>query len=152
MHFELVLGWILVFVMVESQDPDDWQMPLLELLVDPDQPSTSRRRARDEVESFERCVQPRTKLDILQFSLLVLQLENKALVIVLESKPMLSRSYQLVFEGCFENNAREQMVSRISGDEGHRLWLQGSFNLLTRERRANYVVAILLHILEFLNV
>ena len=44
------------------------------------------------------------------------------------------------------------MVSRIFGDGGHRLWLQGPFNLLTRERRANYIAAILLHILEFLSV
>ena len=55
MHFELVLGWILVFVVMESQDPDDWQLPLSQLPVDPDQPSTSRRRARDEAESSERC-------------------------------------------------------------------------------------------------
>ena len=48
-------------------------------------------------------------------------LENKALVTVLESEPMLSRSYQMVFEGCFENNAKDQMVSHIYGDGGHRL-------------------------------
>ena len=36
MHFELVLGWILVFVVLESQDPDDWQLPLSQLLIDPD--------------------------------------------------------------------------------------------------------------------
>ena len=107
---------------------------------------------RDEAEPSERCVQPRTELDILQFSLPILQLENKALVIVLKFEPMLSESYQMVFEGCFENNAREQMVSRIFGDGDHRLWLQGPFNLLTRERRANYVATILLHILEFLSV
>ena len=71
------------------------------------------------------------------------------MVIVLESEPTLSGSYQMVFEGCFENNADEQMVSRISGDGGHRLWLQGPFNLLTREQRANYVATILLCILEF---
>ena len=152
MHFELVLGWVLVFVVMESQDPDDWQLPLSQLQVDPDQPSTSRRRARDEAEPSERCVQPRTEPGIPQFSLPILQLENKALVIVLESEPTLSGSYQMVFEGCFENNAKEQMVSRISGDGGHRLWLQGPFNLLTRERRANYVAAILLRILEFLSV
>ena len=58
----------------------------------------------------------------------------------------------MVFEGCFKNNAEEQMVSRISGDEGHQLWLQGPFNLLTKKRRANYVAAILLYILEFLSV
>ena len=44
------------------------------------------------------------------------------------------------------------MMSRISGNGGHRLWLQGPFNLLTRDQRANYIVAILLHILEFLSV
>ena len=152
MHFELVLSWILVFVVMESQDPDDWQLPLSQLLVDPDQPSTSRQRVRDEAKPFERCVQPRTEPDIPQFSLPVLQLENKALVIVLESEPTLSGSYQMIFEGCFENNAEEQMVSRISGDGGHCLWLQGPFNLLTRERKASYVAAILLRILEFLSV
>ena len=152
MHFELVLGWILVFVMMESQDPDDWQLSLSQLPVDPDQPSTSRRCARDEAEPSERCIQPRTEPSISQFSLPVLQLENKALIIVLESEPMLSGSYQMIFEGCFENNCEEQMVSRISDDGGHRFWLQGPFNLLTRERRANYVAAILLRILEFLSV
>ena len=152
MYFELVLGWILVFVVMESQDPDDWQLPLSQLPVDPDQPSTSRRRARDEAEPSEHCVQPRTESGIPQFSLPVLQLENKALVIVLEFEPTLSESYQMIFEGCFENNAEEQMVSRISGDGGHGFWLQRPFNLLTRERRANYVAAILLHILEFLSV
>ena len=65
---------------------------------------------------------------------------------------MLSGSYQMVFEGCFENNVGKQMVSHMSSDGGHRLWLQGPFNLLTKERRANYVAAILLHILEFLSI
>ena len=44
------------------------------------------------------------------------------------------------------------MVSRISGDGDHRLWVQGPFNLLTRERRANYIATILLRILEFFSV
>ena len=99
MHFELVLGWILVFVVMESQDPDDWQLPLSQLSVDPNQPSTLRRRARDEAEPSERCVQAQTELGIPQFSLPVLQLENKALVILLESEPTLSESYQMIFEG-----------------------------------------------------
>ena len=71
---------------------------------------------------------------------------------MLESKPTLSESYQMVFERCFENNAEKQMVSCISDDGGHRLWLQGPFNLLTMKRRANYVATILLYILEFLSV
>ena len=152
MHFELVLGWILVFVVMESQDPDDWQLPLSQLPVDLDQPSTLRRCARDEAEPSERCVQPQIEPGIPQFSLPVLQLENKALVIVLEFEPTLSRRYQIAFERCFENNTEEQIVSRIFGDGGHRLWLQGQFNLLIRKRRANYVAAILLRILEFLSV
>ena len=69
-----------------------------------------------------------------------------------ESKPTLFESYQMEFEGCFENNAKEQIVSHISGDGCHRLWLQGPLNLLTKERRANYVAAIFLHILKFLSV
>ena len=106
-YFELVLGWILVFVVMESQDPNDWQLPLSQLPIDSDQPSTLRRRIQDEVGLSERCLQPQTELGIPQFSLQILQLENKALVIVLESEPMLSRSYQIVFEGCFENNAED---------------------------------------------
>ena len=39
----------------------------------------------------------------------------------------------MMFEGCFENNAKEQMVNRIFGDGNHRLWLQGPLNFLTRE-------------------
>ena len=58
----------------------------------------------------------------------------------------------MIFEEYFENNAKEQMVSRIFGHRDHYLWLQGPLNLLTREQRANYVAAILLYILEFLSV
>ena len=29
----------------------------------------------------------------------------------------------MVFEGCFENNAKEQIVNRISGDGNHCFWL-----------------------------
>ena len=62
---------------------------------------------------------------------------NKALIIVLKSEPTLSGSYQMVFERCFENNAKEQMMSRIFGNGGHCFWLQRLFNLLTKEQRAN---------------
>ena len=65
MHFELVLDWILVFVVMESQDPNDWQLPLSQLPVNPDQLSTSKWCARDEAEPSKRCVQPRTEPGIL---------------------------------------------------------------------------------------
>lgn len=139
-------------MVMESQDPDDWQLPLSQLPVDPSQPSSSRRRLRDEAGPSERCVQPRTEPGISQFTLPALQLDNRALVIVLESEPMLSGNYQMVFEGCFENNNEGQMVSRISSEVGHRFWLQGQLNLLTRERRASFIAAVILRILEFLSV
>ena len=90
---------------MESQDPDDWQLPLSQLSVDPYQLLTSRRRAQYEVEPSERCVPTQTEAGIRQFALPVLQLENKALVILLEFEPTLFGSYQMVFEGCFENDA-----------------------------------------------
>lgn len=81
-----------------------------------------------------------------------LQLGNKALVIILESEPTLSGTYEIIFEGCFANDGGEQRVSRISSEVGHRVWLQGPLNLLARERKASYVATILLRILEFLSV
>ena len=144
--------WVLVLVVMDSQDPFDWELPLSQPLVDPDQPSTSRRRARDETGPSERQVQPRAEAEIQQFSVPVLQLDRKALVIVLESEPALSGSYEMVIEGCLENTSGGSTVTRISSEVGHRLWLQGPLNHLSRERRSNYIAAILLRILEFLSV
>jgi len=48
------------------QDPEDWEFPLTQLLKVPiplSQPSTSRRRLRDEEEHSERHVQPRLDSD-----------------------------------------------------------------------------------------
>ena len=44
------------------------------------------------------------------------------------------------------------MVIRLSNDIGHRLWLQGPFNHLGSERKANYIAKVLRRILEFLHV
>ena len=118
---------------MESQDPNNWQLSLSQLPLDLDQPLISRRHTRDEAGAFKCRVQLQTEPDIPQFSLLVLRLENKALVIVLKFEPILSGSYQMVFEGCFENNVEEQTISHISSDGGHRFWPQGPRNLLTRE-------------------
>lgn len=137
---------------MDSQDPLDWELPLSQPLVDPNQPLTSRRRARDEATPSERRVQPRAEAENQQFSMPVLQLDKKALVIVLESEPALSGSYQMVFEGCFENTTERSTVTRVSSEVGHRLWLQGSLNHLSRERRSNYIASLLLRILEFLDV
>jgi hypothetical protein len=44
------------------------------------------------------------------------------------------------------------MVTRLSDDIGHHLWLKKPLNHLGGERRANYIVEILRRILEFLHV
>jgi hypothetical protein len=65
---------------------------------------------------------------------------------------MFTGGHQVVFEGCFQNTNEGQMVSRLSNDVGHRLWLQGPLNHLGDERRTSYIIAILGKILEFLHI
>jgi hypothetical protein len=44
------------------------------------------------------------------------------------------------------------MVTNLSDDIGHCLWLQGLLNHLGSERRASYIAEVLRRILEFLHV
>jgi hypothetical protein len=44
------------------------------------------------------------------------------------------------------------MVTHLSDDIGHHLWLQGSLNHLGSVRRIKYIVEVLRCILEFLYV
>jgi hypothetical protein len=81
-----------------------------------------------------------------------LQLDVRALVIVLEAEAMFIEDYQVVFEGCFQNTNEGQMISHLSIEIGHYLWLQGPLNHLGGEQRANYIVAIFRKFLEFLHV
>jgi hypothetical protein len=46
---------------------------------------------------------------------------------------MLVGGHQVVFEGYFENTNVGHMVTRLSDDIGHRLWLQGPLNHLGGE-------------------
>jgi hypothetical protein len=138
-----------------SQNPEDWEFPLPEDPIQLSQSSTSRRRLRDEKGPSERQVQPRLEIDLQQLpltSLRALQSDAKALVIVLEAEAMLVGGHQVVFKGCFENTNAGHMVTRLSNDIGHRLWLQGPLNHLGGERRANYIVEVLRRILEFLHM
>jgi hypothetical protein len=110
---------------------------------------------RDEAESSKRRVQPHSNLNPQQLpftSLQSLQPDTRALVIILEAEAMLIRGHQVMFKGCFQNTNEDQMVSRLSFEVGHRLWLQGPLNHLGGERRTSYIVAILRKILEFLHV
>jgi hypothetical protein len=131
---QVIIGldcFFLVFIIdsMASQNPKDWEFFLAHLLDDsiqPSQPSTSRRRVRDEVETFERRVQPCSDLDPQQLpltSLKSLQLDTRALVIILEVEAMLIRGHQVVFEGCFQNTNESQMVRRLSDEVGHCLQL-----------------------------
>lgn len=140
---------------MESQNPDDWELPLSQLPEDPfpsTQPLASERRVRDEAKSSKRHVRPRLEPIPQQLTLPVLRLDARALVIVLEAEALMIGGHQVVFEGCFENTNEAQMISRLSGEMGHRIWLHGPFNLLNRERRAIYVASVLQRILEFLDV
>ena len=75
-----------------SQEPEDWDFPLTQLPEVPiplSQPSTSKRRSRDEEEPSERHVQPWLDSDPQQAplrNLSSLQPGARALVIVLEAE------------------------------------------------------------------
>jgi hypothetical protein len=58
----------------------------------------------------------------------------------------------VVFEGYFQNTNKNQMVSRLSDEVDHHLWLQDPLNHLGSERQASYIARILYKILEFLYV
>ena len=58
----------------------------------------------------------------------------------------------MIFERSFENNNEVQMVTRLSDDIGHRLYLQGLLSHLGSKRRASYIASMLRQILEFLHV
>jgi hypothetical protein len=104
-----------------SQNPEDWEFPLLEDPIQFSQPSTSRRRLRDKEGFSEHHVQPRVEADLQQLlltSLRALQSDTRALVIILEVEAMLVEGHQVVFEGCFENTNVGYMVIRLSDDIG----------------------------------
>jgi hypothetical protein len=65
---------------------------------------------------------------------------------------MLIGSHQVVFEECFQNTNKVQMMSRFSDEIGHHSLVQGSLKLLGGERRTSYITALLRQILEFLHV
>jgi hypothetical protein len=138
---------------MDSQDPEDLELTLSQLAGEPtqlSQPLISRRHLRNEAEPSESHVQPRSDSNLQQLA--SLRLDARALVIVLEVEATLSGGHQVIFEGCFENTNEGQMVSRFSNENGHRLWLQGPLNHLSRERRTSFIAAVLRRILEFLNI
>jgi hypothetical protein len=119
-----------------SQNPEDWEFSLAHLSDDPIQlfqPSTLRRRVRDETETSERRVQPRSDLDPQQLpltSLKILQLDVRALVIILEAEAMLIGGHHVIFERCFQNTNEGQMMNRMICNPKHRFLSLFSHNPL----------------------
>ena len=110
---------------------------------------------RDEAETSECRVEPRSDLDPQQLSLTSLknlQLDVRALVIILKAKAMLIRSHQVMFERGFQNSNEGQVVSRLSNEVNHHLWLQGPLRHLGGEWQASYIIIVICQILEFLNI
>ena len=70
----------------------------------------------------------------------------------MEFEALLIDGHQVVFEGSFENNNENQMVTQFSDDIGHCLYLQGPLNHLDSERKASYIALLFHQILEFLYV
>jgi hypothetical protein len=109
-----------------SQNPEDWEFPLPEDPIQLSQLSTFRRRLRDEEGPSKRHVQPRVEANLQHLpltSLRALQPDARVLVIILEAEAMLVEGHQAAFEGCFENTNTGHMVTRLSDDIGHHLWL-----------------------------
>jgi hypothetical protein len=144
-----------IFNSIASQNPKDWEFSLDHLSNDPiqlSQPSTSRRRIQDDVETSKRRVQPRLDLNPQQLPLISwknLQPNTRALVIILKAEAMLNEGHQVMFKWCFQNTNEGQMVSCLSDEVSHHLWFQGPLNHLGNERRASYIVVILCKILVF---
>ena len=90
------------------------------------QPSTFRRRLKDEEQPFECHTQPQLDPGPQQAplaSLRSLHLGAKALVIILEFEASLIDGHQVVYEGSFENNNEVQMVTQLFDDIRHCLYL-----------------------------
>ena len=98
-----------------SQGLEDWELPLTHVLIQFSQPSTFRRRLRDEEQPIERHTQPRLDPGPQQAPLASLRSLHlgvpRALVIVLKSEALLIDGHQVVFEGSFENNNEVQTVT-----------------------------------------
>ena len=125
------------------------------MLIQFSQSSTSRRRLRDEEQSFECHTQPRLDPSPQQAPLASLKNLHscaRALVIVLKSEALLIDGHQMIFEGSFENINEVQTMTRLSNDIEHRLYFQGPLNHLDSKRRVSYIVSVLRQILEFLHV
>ena len=102
-----------------SWDPEDWELLLTEVTVQFSQPSTSRRRLRDEEQLIERHTQPQLDPGPQQAflaSLRSLHSDARAPVIVLESEALLIDGHQVIFERSFENNNEIHIVTRLCDD------------------------------------
>ena len=125
------------------------------MLVQFSQVLTSRRYLRDEEQPFKRHIQPQldpNSQEVPLASLRSLDLGTRALVIVLESEALLIDGHQVVFERSFENNNEIQMMTQLSDDIEHCLYLQDPLNHFGNKRKATYIALVFCQILELLHV
>jgi hypothetical protein len=76
---------------MDSQNPDHWELLLEQLPDNPiqfSQPLISRQRMWNDAETSKRRVQPRSDLGPQQLSLISLQPDTRALIIVLKAEIM----------------------------------------------------------------
>ena len=91
---------------------------------------------RDKEEPSERHIQPYLDSNPQQAplkSLRNLLSGARVLVIVLKIEALLIGSHQVMFERCFENTNGIEMVTRLSDNIGHCLYLQGPLTHLGGE-------------------
>ena len=106
-YFNSLLVWIayLLSFLIDSmvlQNPEDYKFLLAQLSNDPiqfSQPLTYRQCLQDDEESFERHVQPRLDSYLQQLPLTSLQLDIRALIIVLKAKAMLMGGIKWCLKG-----------------------------------------------------
>uniref|UniRef100_A9U4K9 Predicted protein n=1 Tax=Physcomitrium patens TaxID=3218 RepID=A9U4K9_PHYPA len=100
------------------------------------QPSSSRRRPRDEELHVPR---PQRRIP-----------SNRSLVIVFEIEPAYDGQLEGVFAGQFHNEDTEVHAwSEVEG-VGHYRWLQGSMNHLPREQQLEFIAEVMRQIFIFL--
>jgi len=108
------------------------------VVVVPSQPSTSRRRPRD-----EELEEPRRRRRIPS---------SRSLVIVFEVEPAHAGSGEAIFSGRFHNEDTEVQAWSQEEGVGHYRWLQGPMNHLPRERQLEYIAETMRQIFDFLRL
>lgn len=138
----------------ESEPEAELELSLSQLPIQPLQPAISSPlpyHPRDEAGPSRPLKQPRVERRWHGN----LQRDARALVILLQTGCIEPGTREVTFEGSFEGLNEDQYfgVARpVEGSVGHRRWLSGPVNPLTKDQRADYVANTIKRILEFLQM